>query len=79
MKAKDIAMYILGAIIVLGFFGLLGMLIIKGIPQTNEQLLNIAIGSLLAAFGTVVGYFYGSSAGSKEKTEIIGKKNDNNN
>jgi cytochrome c biogenesis protein CcdA len=74
MKAKDLAMYILGAIIVLGFFGLLGMLIIKGIPQTNEQLLNIAIGTLLAAFGTVVGYFYGSSSGSKDKTELLNKK-----
>ena len=74
MRTKDLAMYILGAIIVVGFFGLLGMLIVKGVPETNEQLLNIAIGTLLAAFGTVVGYFYGSSLGSKDKTELINKK-----
>ena len=74
MKTKDLFMYILGGLIVAGFFALIGMLIFKEVPVDNKDLLNIAIGSLLAAFSTVVAYFYGSSKGSSEKNEIISKK-----
>lgn len=73
MKIKDLFMYVLGGIIVLGFFSLLAVLIYNGIPKQNADLLNIAIGALLAAFATVVGYFYGSSKGSSEKNELLKK------
>lgn len=73
MKTKDLFMYALGSLIVLAFFALLALLVFNGIPEQNESLLNIAIGSLLAAFATVVGYFYGSSKGSSDKTEIMNK------
>ena len=73
MKTKDLFMYVLGGLIVLAFFALLALLVFNGIPEQNESLLNIAIGSLLAAFATVVGYFYGSSKSSAEKTEIMNK------
>ena len=74
MKAKDLFMYILGGLIVAAFFCLLALLVFNGIPEQNESLLNIAIGSLLAGFSTVVAYFYGSSKGSSDKTEMINKK-----
>ena len=73
MKAKDLFMYILGGLIVFGFFGLIGILIYNGVPAENQDLLNITIGSLLAAFATVVGYFYGSSKGSADKNEMLNK------
>ena len=73
MKTKDLFMYVLGGLIVFAFFALLALLVFNGIPEQNESLLNIAIGSLLAAFATVVGYFYGSSKSSAEKTEIMNK------
>lgn len=73
MKAKEFFMYGLGAMIVLGFFALLIVLIFKPLQSDNKDLLNLSIGSLLAAFGTIVGYFYGSSKSSQEKTEIIAK------
>lgn len=71
MKTEGIATYILGALIVLGFFGLLGILIAVGIPEGNSELLYLAVGALIAAFSTVVGYFYGSSQGSKEKNKLL--------
>jgi hypothetical protein len=37
-----------------------------------NDVINIAVGSLLAAFGLVVGYFYGSSKGSADKTDMLG-------
>lgn len=73
-KIKEIAMYALGAVIVIGFFTLLGLLATRGIPANNAELLHLSIGALIGSFGTVVTYFYGSSLGSKEKTKILGDK-----
>jgi len=71
MKAKDIFFYVLGTVIVIGFFVVLIVLI-----KTDKfpDSLNMAIGALLAAFGTVVGYFFGSSKGSAEKSELLNGK-----
>jgi hypothetical protein len=66
-------MLVLGAIITIGFFTLLGILMYKEIKPINESLLNIAIGALMSAFITVVGYFFGSSHGSKIKNDILNK------
>lgn len=74
MKGKEVAIYILGGLIVTGFFTLLGLLIAKGVPTENTELLNMSIGALLMAFAAVVNYFYGSSTGSKAKTEILAGK-----
>lgn len=71
MKLNKIAMYILGVLIIVGFFALLVILIFKPIPENNSEVLNLAIGSLLSSFSMVVGYFYGSSAGSAQKTELM--------
>ena len=71
---KNLMMYILGGLIVFGFFGLLGLLVFNGVPTENGELLNISIGSLLAAFATVVGYFYGSSKSSSDKNELLKSK-----
>ena len=61
-------MYALGALITLGFFLTLFYLIMQG---TYPEAVNLVIGTLLASFGTVVGYFYGSSKGSADKTEML--------
>ena len=74
MNDKRVAIIVLGALIVLGFFALLALLIFKGIPEGNSELLYLAVGALITGFATVVGYFYGSSAGSAEKTEMLKPK-----
>jgi len=66
-----IAKYILGALIVLGFFSLLGILMYMTIPEGNSDLLYLAVGALIGSFTTVVGYFYGSSQGSKDKDRLL--------
>jgi len=76
-KVNTIAMYILAGIITIGFFIVLFMLIFVKIPEGNESMLNIALGALIGSFsGGVVGYFFGSSQGSANKTEIMAKNND---
>lgn len=75
MKAKDIFFYSLGALVIIGFFSTLIVLIIKGADKDTQ---NLLIGALIAAFSTVVGYFYGSSKGSQEKDELLANSSQNN-
>ena len=71
MKTKEVAMYILGGIITLGFFAVMVLLIISG---KSEGTLNLLIGAVITAFATVVGYFFGSSKGSADKNEMLNNK-----
>lgn len=71
MKTRNIMMYVLGALIILAFFGLLGLLVLYPVPEKNNQVLTIAVGALITSFSMVVGYFYGSSKGSADKNELL--------
>ena len=71
---KEIYMYVLGAVVVLGIFFLVGVLMFIEMPNSNKDLLNIVIGALIGAFLSVVGYFFGSSKGSADKTDLLNKK-----
>lgn len=74
MKARNIFQYILGAVIVVGFFVLLYLLLVTGVPESNKELLNITVGALIGSFTSIVGYFYGSSLGSADKNELLKNK-----
>lgn len=71
MKTKDIYMYALGALIVLGFFVILIVVFNSTMPDANKEIGFMVIGALVAKFGDVVSYFFGSSKGSAEKNEMI--------
>lgn len=71
MKIREIYFYTLGALIVVGFFAVLILLMLT---NKSQETINLAIGALLGAFGTVVGYFYGSSKGSADKNEMLNNK-----
>ena len=74
MKGKQIFQYILGGLIVVGFFLLLYFLLIQVVPEGNKEQLNIAIGALIGSFTSIVGYFFGSSLGSAEKNDLLKNK-----
>lgn len=71
MKGKQIFQYILGGLIVVGFFLLLYFLLSAVVPEGNKELLNITIGALIGSFTSIVGYFFGSSLGSSEKNDLL--------
>lgn len=73
-KINEIYAYILAGLLIVGFFILLFLLVIKPIPVQNSELLYLVTGTLLGSFTSVVNYFFGSSMGSKQKTEILAKK-----
>ena len=70
---KDVNLYILAWVVVGGFFILTGMLML--IPElegrTNNAMVNILFGGLVSGFATVLGYFFGSSKGSSDKTQLL--------
>ena len=77
MKYKEIFQYILGALIVLGFFALLILLILSAVPTENKDLLNLVVGTLIGSFSGIVSYFYGSSLASSKKDQLLNEKNTN--
>lgn len=68
---QDLNQAILGWAITGGFLGLLGVLLVYAPPQENAELLYIAAGALLQQFGSVTQFYFGSSQGSKNKTNML--------
>jgi hypothetical protein len=70
MSVRDYTPMVLAATITIGFFGVLTKMMI-GHPVENSDVLNIMLGSLGTAWTGVVAYYFGSSAGSQRKTELL--------
>ena len=70
-RVKDWAMFVLAALIIIGFFGVLIMLVFHEIPDKNKDALNLILGALIASFSALVSYFFGSSKGSSDKNELL--------
>jgi len=76
---KDWYPSILGGFVVLAFTAIIFVLIVSppNIDEKNknyqnyQSLINILIGSLTAGFSTVLSYYFGSSAGSRDKDDTI--------
>lgn len=71
----QVSQVILAALIIIGFFGSLLTLLIR--PETlnemNKEPVMIMVGALVSAFAGLIGYFFGSSAGSARKTNLLAK------
>ena len=64
---------VLAIMITVGFFGILVWMLLKGMPPTGTEALLMMLGALGTAWTGVVNFYYGSSAGSKAKTEAMQK------
>ena len=71
----QVSQAILASLIVIGFFGCLVALLINPgtLSDLNREPVMLMIGALIAAFAGIVGYFFGSSAGSARKTNLLAK------
>lgn len=70
-ETKDWVPKLLAIVITLGFFGILVWMLVQGMPQTGTEALLMMLGALGTAWTGVVNFYYGSSAGSKQKTDAL--------
>lgn len=71
MRAKEIYMYALAAIFVIGYFILIGLILTMVIPEQNKDIALMLFGTLTAGVSLILGYFFGSSRGSEEKNKLL--------
>jgi hypothetical protein len=70
-ETRDWTPKALAFFITFGFFGALVWILIFGIPKNGTEVLLMMLGSLSTSWTGVVQFYYGSSAGSKAKTEAM--------
>ncbi|MGV6801346.1 MAG: hypothetical protein ACWA5L_05425 [bacterium] len=68
---KDQTPTLLGAGVIIGFFIVLAAMLIGYVPQGAETEFSILLGALSTMTAAVVNYYFGSSAGSREKTHLL--------
>ena len=62
----------LAAIVTVGFFGILGMMLFGKVDSGNPAILMM-LGSLGTAWTGIIAYYFGSSAGSQAKKDLLSK------
>lgn len=72
VKTKDWTPRLLAGFITIGYFGALFYMLRNGLPQHGgSEAMLVMLGTLGTAWGGVVAYYFGSSAGSKAKDEAL--------
>lgn len=68
---RDVNLYIIAWIVIVGFFALCGVLMKWSLPQGQNEVVYMLFGALASGFGAVIQYFFGSSKSSSEKTKLL--------
>lgn len=71
MTVKDLTPRILAYGVTLGFFGLLYFLLKHAIPSESKDVLNVMLGSLGTAWISIISYYFGTTANSSRKDEML--------
>ena len=61
----------LAIMVTIGFFGIIAYIIKFGLPESGNEAVLLLLGSLGTAWGGVMAFYFGSSAGSQKKTEAL--------
>ncbi|MBK8508963.1 MAG: hypothetical protein IPL51_10030 [Candidatus Competibacteraceae bacterium] len=72
-KLQDWTPRVLATLVTVGFFGTLAWIVSKGLPAEGKEAVLIMLGALGTAWTQIVAYYYGSSAGSAEKNQLIAR------
>ena len=71
MQTNDWIPRAMAIMVTFGFFGILAWLLIKGVPPSGSETLIYMLGALGTAWTGIVQFYFGSSAGSKAKTDAL--------
>ena len=61
----------LAILVTAGFFGIIIFILKFGLPESGKEAILLLVGSLGTAWTGVMAFYFGSSAGSKQKTEAL--------
>jgi uncharacterized membrane protein HdeD (DUF308 family) len=73
LNRTDLLKVISALTVLLCFFLIVYALVFLQIPEQNREPLLHVLGIIDALLGLIVGYYFGSSKGSQQKTELIDK------
>lgn len=73
IATKDRTPAIMGYLILVGFFAVLGLLAFVKMPESAISPMNIMLGSLGTMAASVVTFFYGSSSSSSSKNSLLAR------
>lgn len=71
IAVRDHTPKIMALLVTLGFFGVLAFMLTQPVPEQGREALLVMLGALGSAWGAIMNYYFGSSAGSKNKTEAL--------
>lgn len=71
---RSIVPPLLAGIVTIGFFGILIGMMYGKVSVADNTALMMMLGSLGTAWTGIIAYYFGSSAGSQAKTELMAKK-----
>lgn len=69
----DLAPILLAIVITAGYFAALGFVLTQPVPKESERVIDMMLGTLTTVWIMAVSYFFGTTAGSARKSEIIAK------
>jgi hypothetical protein len=71
---KDWLMYIIGCLVVATYLFATIYMLVKPDANNDTKIFMLLIGGLISAFATILGYYFGSSQGSADKTKLLAEQ-----